>query len=146
MPRSGERTEVINYGVWPTKSKDLVIPFDIWDPDYTDRRFMKSGTEGLTIFRSPTVTFIPDDLYGEIGEGLDYVYSGGIISDVGYEAYGEAWDRVVQELGLGEVRTARFMEHLLRIVFRNDLISLGHIKAGVNRDTQSSYKIYGYAC
>jgi hypothetical protein len=139
----GGRIDVVNGGVIPITDKDKPIPPYMWDPHYTDRRFTESRTEGLTIFKSPDVVFVADRLCGEIGEGLDYIYSDRLHLSVDHDTWRTAWDDVAQELGSEKSRTARFTEHFLRKVLKNDTLSLGHIKAGVNNSNGYSYKIYG---
>jgi len=130
-------------GVRPIIDKDQEIPYDLWDPHYTDRRFTESSSDGLTIFVDPGVTLEVGQFGGEYGEGLSYSYSDRLVTHfVGYEAMKAAGEDAEREVG--NRRSARFIEHVLRHAFEAPELWLGHMKAGVNRGNGYSYKLYGY--
>lgn len=130
------------YGdVKPITEKDKVIPGAYWDPHYTDERFTGTRDEGLSIFVDPSVTIIRS-FGGDVGEGLTYDYNDRISQWLGYKALRNIREEVAGD-GI-EQKTARFIERTLQLVFKNDELWLGHIKAGVNRSNGYSYQIYGH--
>lgn len=127
--------------ITPIIDKDAEIPHDLWDPHYTDRRFLDGTTDGLTIFVDPEVTLVRGDFVDEVGEGLVYNYSDRVQQWLGYDVVRAAAERAESEVD--HVRSARFIEQMLRHAYKDDSIWLGHLRAGVNRGNGYSYKIYG---
>lgn len=125
----------------PVTDKDAEIPYDLWDPHYTDRRFTERTSDGLTIFVDPEQTLVEGDFVDEIGEGLTYMYSDRLV-----QWHGDAVQRAAEEAKreVSIVRSARFIEKMLQGTLQDKSIWLGHIRAGVNRGNGYSYKIYGY--
>jgi len=129
--------------VRPITDKDQEIPYDLWDPHYTDRRFTEAQSDGLTIFADPLVVVAPTQFGGESAEGLSYSYSDRLNTHfVGYDKMREAARVAAEEVG--NHQSARFVEHMLRIALEDPELWLGHMKAGVNRGNGYSYKLYGY--
>lgn len=128
--------------ITPITDKDALIPSDLWDPSYRDTRFTEGTSDGRTIFVDPSVTMNPDRSIGEAGEGLSYDYSDRIHEWKGFGVLREAIDKALEEVG--NARSARFAEVMLRHAFNDQTLFLGHMKAGVNRSSGYSYKIYGY--
>lgn len=126
----------------PVTDKDAIIPGDLWDPHYTDHRFTDGTTEGLTIFVDPKVILVPSTYIDDIAEDLEYRHSDRVVQAVGCEAILAASERAVKEVGNN--RSARFIEHMLRHAFNDGSIWLGHMRAAVNRSNGCSYKVYGY--
>lgn len=138
-----------NYGdvptigrVTPVTNKDQIIPGDLWQPHYTDRRFLDNTRDGLTIFVDPLTVLVHGDFVDQIGEGLTYSYSDRVQQHVGHEAIDEAAKRAAEEVGNN--RSARFVEHMLRYAFQDERLWLGHMRAGVNRSNGYPYHIYGF--
>lgn len=128
--------------ITPITDKDQEIPGDLWDPHYSDGRFVDGTSDGLTIFVDPEVTLVAGDFVDQVGEGLTYAYSDQVQQRQGYDVVEAAARRAQKEVGSN--RTARFIEHMLRYAFEDDDLWLGHMRAGVNRGNGYSYKIYGY--
>lgn len=126
----------------PVTDKDAIIPGDLWDPYYTDRRFTDGTSAGLTIFVDPEVTLAPGNFVDETAEELTYSYSDRVQQWVGHEAVRAASQQAAKEVGNNQ--SARFIENMLRRVFEDKNLWLGHMRAGVNRGNGHPYKIYGY--
>lgn len=124
----------------PVTDKDAEVPYDLWDPHYTDGRFL-DARDGLTIFVDPDQVLVEGRWVDEQGEGLEYMYS-----DRLYQFYGDAVTKAAKkaEREVNVTRSARFVERMLQGVFEDESLWLGHMRAGVNRDNGYSYKIYGY--
>lgn len=128
--------------ITPVTNKDQIIPGDLWDPHYSDRRFTDSTMDGLTIFVDPAVHLQPGYLLDQVDEGLTYVYGDRVMQGLGYEVVRAAEQKAAHEAG--NARSARFIEHMLRHAFKDNELWLGHMRAGVNLSSGYSYKIYGF--
>lgn len=128
--------------VTPITDKDAIIPGDLWNPHYTDGRFVDDTSDGLTIFVDPEATLVPGTFVDQVGEDLTYMYSDRLSQFQGYDVVEAAARRAKDEVG--NHRSARFVEHMLRHALEDDTIWLGHMRAGVNRGNGYSYQIYGY--
>lgn len=131
-----------NNGVVPITDKDLVMPQWLWDPSYTDKRFVQGTSDGLTIFADPSIELTATITGGEMDRSLCYDYSDRIASFVGSEALKAAKNDA--EEAAGNNRSARYLEFFLRNAYEDQGLWLGHVKAGVNISNGESYKLYGY--
>lgn len=128
--------------ITPITDRDQIIPDSLWNPHYTNSRFTRNTTGALTIFVDPEVTLISNEFVDEIGENLHYVYSDRLAQWLSHDTYQEIIKKAAEEVGNN--RSAKFAELMLRYALEDDSIWLGHICAGVNRYNGYSYRIFGY--
>jgi hypothetical protein len=129
----------------PTTGKDELIPDGLWRPQHNDQRFAEPGSDGLrTIFKDSLVTFDPMQAWIETGEGLTYSRSDLLVAVDGasFAKLNKAAQLAAEEVG--NRRSARFVEHMLRVALDSPELWLGHIKAGVEASSGFSYNLYGY--
>lgn len=141
--RYGDYRNVPTVGrITAVTDKDAIIPDDLWNPHYSDRRFTEGTTDGLTIFVDPEVTLVPGTFVDETSEELTYSYSDRVQQWIGHNAVRAASERAAKEVG--NKQSAMFIEVMLRHAFEDPSLWVGHMRAGVNRSNGYSYKIYGY--
>lgn len=130
-----------NSGIIPVTDKDAIIPERLWDPSDMDHRFLGTG-DGITIFADPKPILVPDGNGTLVGSTLRYTADDVLRIHKGYEAIADATRRAKDEVGNN--RTVRYLEHVLRIVFDEEDLWVGQVRVGVNRGTGYSYKTYGH--
>lgn len=112
------------------------------DKNKTIQNFAPHYTQ--TEYRNAQTVYLDTNskLDGDAVSGAEYAYSDRLRSWVGLDAYDAAWSAVKEE-GV-PLRSAAFVEALLRRVWNDDSIQVVHILAGVNWGNGYPYQVYGY--
>lgn len=124
------------------KDKDQIIPLDLWEPQNTDIRFTQGVIGGSTIFIDPSLSVVQGAYFDEVVKSLNYRSSDYLFLEVlNKEVRKRAEKKALSEAG--NIQSARFVENMLRILFDNPDLWVGHIKAGFNHDGCTS-RSYGF--
>lgn len=119
------------------------IPLDLLRPSFEDRRFIMIPSEGRTVFLA--LGYQTRQLYQhgpDLVPGAFYNYSDRLPPGFGWDKYKEAHERA-REL-VGNDRSARYFEEMLRILYGKPEVQLVHIIAAVNwRGNGEPYQIFG---
>jgi len=125
----------------PITDKDAQIPYDLWYPTYTDKRFTERRNDGLTVFLDSEAILLPGDITDETCQELGYSYSDTVQQIYGQRAVDEVVRRARSEVD--HLQSARFLEQMLKHLFKEESLWLGHLRVGINPSTRNPFRVYG---